>query len=121
MDWKIIAVVAAVLAVFLLLKRAGLISAKAARELLRQGALTIDVRTEGEFAAGHLPRAINLPLDQIETALPRRVADKDKPLLLHCASGMRSGAAKAKLKALGYTNAHNLGSYARAARIVQGV
>ena len=60
----------------------------------------------------------NIPLDQIESAVPRRVADKNQLLLLHCASGMRSGMAKSKLKAMGYANAYNLGSYSRAAGIV---
>jgi rhodanese-related sulfurtransferase len=39
-------------------------------------------------------------------------------ILLHCQSGMRSGVAKKKLNALGYSNAYNLGSYGRAAEIV---
>ena len=59
-------------------------------------------------------------LDDIEVSLPRRVRDKNQALLLHCQSGMRSGVAKKKLKALGYANAFNLGSYGRAAQIVDG-
>jgi rhodanese-related sulfurtransferase len=39
-------------------------------------------------------------------------------LLLHCLSGMRSGMAKQKLKSLGYANVFNLGSLARARKIV---
>jgi phage shock protein E len=78
----------------------------------------IDVRTPSEFSSGHLPSAINIPLYQIETTLPRRVKDKSLVLLLHCQSGIRSGLAKRKLKALGYSNAFNLGSYGRAAEIV---
>jgi phage shock protein E len=85
---------------------------------LRNGALLIDVRTGAEFASGHLPDAINLPLDEIETELPRRVRDKSQVLLLHCQSGVRGGVAKKKLNALGYTNAFNLGSYGRAERIL---
>jgi rhodanese-related sulfurtransferase len=41
-------------------------------------------------------------------------------LLLHCHSGMRSGMARKKLVALGYTHAFNLGSYSRAVQIVKG-
>ena len=119
MDWKTIAIVVVVLGALILFRRAGRISARAARELLAKGAAIIDVRTTAEFAGGHLKRAINIPLDQVEAKVPLRVADKGTPILLHCASGMRSGAAKAKLKAMGYTNAHNLGSYGRAAGIVQ--
>jgi rhodanese-related sulfurtransferase len=117
---EVIAVIAVIVAVTLLLKRAGLISPGDARTYLQTGALLIDVRTEGEFSSGHLPNAINLPLDQIETSLPSRVADKNQVLLLHCQSGMRSGLAKRKLNRLGYSKAYNLGSYGRAAQIVTG-
>jgi rhodanese-related sulfurtransferase len=46
------------------------------------------------------------------------VTNKSQVLLLHCASGMRSGMAKSKLNKLGYTNAFNLGSFAQARKIV---
>jgi phage shock protein E len=117
MHWTSILIVAAGLAIFLFLKRAGLVSAKNAQAYLADGALLIDVRTPGEFAAHHLPHAINLPLDQIESTLPRRVKNKSQTLLLYCQSGMRSAAAKKKLHSLGYSNAFNLGSYSRAAHI----
>ncbi len=118
MDWTAVAIFAAVVLLFILFKRAGQIAASDAQTHLQNGALVIDVRTPGEFSAGHLPRAINLPLDGIETSLPRRVKDKSQAILLHCQSGVRSGMAKRKLNALGYANAHNLGSYGRAERIV---
>jgi phage shock protein E len=106
------------LAAFILIRRAGQISSKEALVYLNNGALVIDVRTPSEFSFDHLPSAINIPLYQIETTLPRRVKDKSLVLLLHCQSGIRSGLAKRKLKALGYSNAFNLGSYDRAAQIV---
>jgi phage shock protein E len=65
---------------------------------LKNGALVIDVRSSAEFNSGHLPKAINIPLEEIEIVLPRRVKDASQVLLLHCQSGMRSGAAKTKLK-----------------------
>ena len=107
-----------VVIVYSIWKRASQISTKRALAYLRSGAVVIDVRSPAEFNSGHLPNAINHPLEEIETALPRRVKDKNQVLLLHCQSGMRSGAAKAKLKGLGYTSAFNLGPYGRAARIV---
>ncbi len=118
MNWTTILVIAAIVAVIFMMKKSGQISAKDALEKLRNGALVIDVRSPGEFSSGHLPKAINIPLDEIESALPKRVKDKNQMLLLHCASGMRSGMAKSKLKAMGYGNAHNLGSYGRAEKIV---
>jgi phage shock protein E len=48
------------------------------------------------------------------------ITDKNKPLLLHCSSGVRSSMAKKKLEGLGYKNVFNLGSYERAGKIVTG-
>ena len=62
---------------------------------------------------------LRIPLDEIETAVPQRVKDKSQVLLLHCASGMRSGIAQKKLNSLGYTNVFNLGSYGRAESILK--
>ncbi len=112
-------VIVAVVSIVFMMKKSGQISAGAALAHLKNGALVIDVRSPGEFNSGHLPAAINLPLDEIETALPRRVKDKNQVLLLHCQSGMRSGAAKGKLNSLGYANVFNLGSYGRAERILK--
>ncbi len=118
--WSSAFLFCAALAVLLLLKRAGQISAARARGYLRDGALVIDVRTRAEFNSGHLTEAINIPLDEIDIAMPRQVKDKNNVLLLHCQSGMRSGIAQRKLKTLGYSNVFNLGSYGRATAIVRG-
>ena len=69
--------------------------------MLAQGAKVIDVRSPGEFAQAHVPGSINVPLDQ----LTRRIDELKRlnaPLLLCCASGMRSGQAQMIL------SAHNL-------------
>lgn len=119
MSWTFLLVFAALVAVFLTMKRAGQISAQAALAHLKNGALVIDVRSPGEFNMGHLPKAINLPLDELGTAVPRRVKDKNQVLLLHCLSGTRSGMAIIKLKKMGYPNVFNLGSYGRAEGILK--
>jgi rhodanese-related sulfurtransferase len=51
----------------------------------------IDVRTPGEYAGGHLPGALNIPLDQIQRAVPdiRHATDRGDVLVV-CASGARS-------------------------------
>jgi phage shock protein E len=118
MNWGSILLIAILLLVLVFARRRGLIGARAAQELLKTGAKVIDVRTAAEFASGHLPGALNLPLDSIESELPRRFADRSQAFLLHCASGMRSSAAKSKLRILGYENAFNLGSFQRASRII---
>jgi phage shock protein E len=120
MNWIDIFIAIAILTAFVLHRRAGLISIKEAQSYLKNGAMVIDVRTAGEFVAGHLPIAVNLPLSEIETHLSRRIKDKSQVLLLHCQSGARSGQARKKLIALGCPNAFNMGSFARAERIVSG-
>ena len=119
MNWTIILIIVVAVALFLTMSKVGQISAQDATAYLKKGALVIDVRTPGEFNSGHLTNTINIPLDEIESALPKRVTDKSQVLLLHCASGMRSGMAQKKLNSLGYTNAFNLGSYDRAEGILK--
>ena len=119
MNWMAIIVAAGIIAVFFMIKRAGQISPKDALAYLKKGAQVIDVRSPGEFSSGHLPNVINIPLGDIETTAPRRVKSKNQVLLLHCHSGMRSGAAIRKLKSMGYTNTFNLGSYRRAESILK--
>lgn len=120
MNWTTACIVLAIAAAIYILKRAGQISPKDAQAHLKSGALLIDVRSPSEFNSHHLPNAINMPLDRIETLLPQRVPNKEQLMLLHCQSGMRSKAAKNKLKGMGYANAFNLGSYDRAARVIGG-
>jgi rhodanese-related sulfurtransferase len=103
----------------LLLKRSGQVSSRAATEYLKSGALVLDVRSAGEFTAGHLPGAVNLPLSEIETAINRKVKSKEQVVLLYCQSGARSSMARRKLRAMGYEHAFNLGSYGRAERILE--
>ncbi|MFI5571937.1 rhodanese-like domain-containing protein [Streptomyces sp. NPDC051740] len=66
----------------------------------------IDVRTPGEYAGGHLPGALNIPLDQIQRALPdlRHAADRGDVLVV-CASGARSESACGILAKNGVTAA----------------
>lgn len=103
---------------YLYMKRSGQISSKEAIEHLRNGAMVIDVRSAQEFESGHILQAYNMPLDRIDVLAPTAVKDKNKVLLLHCATGIRSGLAKKKLEEIGYKNVFNLGSYDRASKIV---
>ena len=82
MNWTTILVIAAIVAVIFMIKKSGQISANDELEKLKNGVLVIDVRSAGEFSSGHLTKAINIPLDEIETALPKRVKDKNQVLLL---------------------------------------
>ena len=120
MNWTIIIIAFAVLAGFYLLKRMSFVSEEIARQHLANGALVIDVRSPEEFQSGNVPNAINIPLGELKEKLPARVKDKNQVLLLHCLSGGRSGIAQQQLKAMGYSNVFNLGSFSRARQIVAG-
>lgn len=74
----------------------------------REKAAVVDVCEPGEFAQGHILGAKNLPLGQLEAQLAQTVKNKTTPLVLVCASGMRSRSAVAIAKKLGYENAQSL-------------
>jgi phage shock protein E len=118
MDWKTVVLVMVAVGAWLTLKQLSLVSAAVARKCLQQDALLVDVRTAGEYRSGHLPGAVNIPLDDMPQTFPRRVGDKRQAVLVHCLSGTRSGIARRQLMRMGYENVFNLGSYGRAERIV---
>lgn len=100
------------------MKRSGQISPKEAAEYLKNGAMVIDVRSANEFDSGHIMQAQNIPLERIEMTALSVLRDRNKVLLLHCSSGVRSRMAKKKLEELGYKNVFNLGPYERARKII---
>ncbi|MCU0789255.1 MAG: rhodanese-like domain-containing protein [Verrucomicrobia bacterium] len=102
------------IAVWIFLRQGSMLPAEQARDFVRAGAVVVDVRTVEEFAAEHLPAAVNLPLSSLESRITDEVPDKSAVILLHCRSGARSSAAEKKLRKLGYAQAHNIGSYQRA-------
>lgn len=75
---------------------------KAARavELVTGGATLVDVRESTEWRAGHAPGAVHIPLGQI-TRGARRL-QKGRPVVVVCASGMRSRSGAQQLRDLGY-------------------
>lgn len=100
--------------------RRGQVSSRVAVNYVKQGALVVDVRSPREFDAGHLSQAFNFPLDELEGSVAQKVKDKNRVILVHCRTGLRSKKAKERLARIGYTNVFVLGSYARAFRIVSG-
>jgi rhodanese-related sulfurtransferase len=80
------------------------------RELIKQGAIILDVRSKGEFAGGHIKNAINIPVDQLNNNFSK-LKDKGKCIVCCCASGMRSGTAKRILESQGYRAVFNAGSW----------
>ncbi len=87
---------------------AGLTPAGAVQLINREKAVVIDVCEPAEYQAGHVSGAKSIPLNELEAKLPGAVKNKATPLVLVCASGMRSGRAVAIARKLGYENAQSL-------------
>ena len=68
------------------------------------GYIILDVRRPDEFAAGHIPNAINVANESIGTNEIPELPDKDQLIMVYCRSGRRSKEAAEKLVKLGYTN-----------------
>ena len=66
--------------------------------------IILDVRRADEFAAGHIPNAINVANESIGTDEIPELPDKDQLIMVYCRSGRRSKEASEKLVKLGYTN-----------------
>ncbi|HAZ09075.1 MAG TPA: rhodanese-like domain-containing protein [Elusimicrobia bacterium] len=80
-----------------------------AAELAKQtGTLILDVRTPQEYAQGHLPSAVVLPLDELSHRLGELPEDKKTPVLVYCATGRRSQAAGRFLAEKGYMSVKEL-------------
>lgn len=77
--------------------------------LKAQGALLIDVRSEGEFAGGHAPGTINIPLNTL--AEESKKLPKYKSIVVCCANGTRSAFAKKILQRNGFRKTFNAGSW----------
>jgi len=88
---------------------AGLSPTDAVQLINREKAVLVDVSETGEFAAGHIVGAKNIPLGELEAKLAAAVKNKTLPLILVCQTGSRSGRALVIAKKLGYDQAQSLG------------
>ncbi len=79
------------------------------KELMQNGAVIVDVRTPAEYNSGHIKGSINMPLQSLNHTMNK--LKKDKPVITCCASGMRSGSAKAILKSNGFNQVENGGGW----------
>ena len=80
-----------------------------AQKSLGNGAVFLDVREDGEYAQGHIPGAVHIPRSYLETRIEQLVPDRDKQLIIYCASGNRSAFAADTLESqLGYENVSSL-------------
>lgn len=111
LPWVLLGALSLVTAALILSSR----SAAKARTLLQAkiaaGARVLDVRTPGEYAAGHYPAALSLPLDTLAQHLAS-LQPFDQPLIVYCSTGRRSAHARALLQVAGFTDVTNAGGLA---------
>ena len=87
------------------------ISQEEAREMMERddGHIIIDVRRPDEYESGHIPGAVCIPNESIETEPPAELPDKEQIILVYCRSGRRSKDASQKLANMGYANVYEFG------------
>jgi rhodanese-related sulfurtransferase len=80
------------------------------RQALQEGGIIIDLRTAYEFDQGHVPRALNIPIDRIRMSIDRIRALK-KPVILCCSAGVHCREAADVLRAAGIIRVYNGGDW----------
>lgn len=70
--------------------------------------VVLDVRSQGEYDAGHIPGALWIPHDQVASRLSELPDDKDTEIVVHCQSGKRAAVAEEVLREAGYTRVRDL-------------
>ena len=80
------------------------------KELVKDGAILIDVRETNEYDEGHLDNSINISYTVIGDKIKDITTDKESKIVVYCKSGARSNKAYITLKSLGYNNIYDLGS-----------
>jgi len=82
--------------------------AEAVNLINRRDAVVLDVRTQGEYGAGHLVGARHVPLVDLKARMSELERFRERPVLVHCASGSRSQVAAKTLKDAGFKEVFNL-------------
>jgi len=90
------------------------------KEALKNGVVIIDVRTPHEFDKGKIPGSINIPVDRMSISI-ERIKAINKPVIVCCSSGMRSGSAKQILNKAGIQNVLNGGSWENVLKVYKQI
>jgi len=101
-----------IIALFLIIKLLGFLGRLGIKQITpkeldqKKGMMLLDVRTDKEYEAGHIPGAVNVPLAEIGEKVKK--LKKDKDLVVYCRSGNQSIWAIKRLMGMGYKNLYNL-------------
>ena len=87
------------------------LSCEELQDLVSTGAQLIDVRSTMEYSQGALQGAKNIPIDSIHHSVS--AFDKNKPVILYCKTGARSGMVKKFFDSIGFDQVYNIGGYNR--------
>jgi len=79
------------------------------KEAVSAGGLLLDVRSSGEFNSGHIEGALNIPVGELQSRIGE-IENKERALVVYCASGVRSRSAASMLREHGFEEVHDLGS-----------
>lgn len=85
-------------------------------KLIKEGALLVDVRTKSEYVSGHIDGSKNIPLDKIQTEI-KTLKQLNRPIVIVCRSGTRSGLAKSILTSAGL-EAYNGGAWTNLKKLI---
>ena len=76
---------------------------------INKSIVLLDIRSKMEYEEGHIEDAINVPLDQLEEVIEKRILKKNQTIYLYCRSGVRTLTAGDILLNLGYTSIYDIG------------
>lgn len=106
--------------IFKLFSLKGRISKKKYNEIKDTNPVIIDVRTVNEYNSGHIKGSLNIPHDEILKGIKKLKINKDRVIILYCASGTRSAFALNSLKSEGFNDIYNGGTLSYLRKIVAG-
>jgi len=109
--WLPLGVVAGAVGLWWLVSTGGKKKKEALKAVLAAGAYVLDVRSKGEFAGGHYPGAVNIPVDAL-AGQTKKLGAADRYIVVYCASGGRSAQAATILRSAGFTNVTDAGGLA---------
>jgi molybdopterin/thiamine biosynthesis adenylyltransferase/rhodanese-related sulfurtransferase len=84
------------------------VTAPEAKDLVGDGTLFVDIRERDEWEEGNIPGAVHIPRGFLESRIDAAAPERDRPIVVYCASGARSAFGAKTLQELGYENVTSL-------------